>query len=66
VSPADLDKYLQVLKTHGVASAQVTVSGGTIAVVFGPEALPAGDEPTKGGWKGPERLDVLNSDSEVP
>jgi hypothetical protein len=62
----ELDQYLAVLKAHGVASAHLKLPNGEAAVVFGPDPLPAGTETTPGGWKGPDRLDVLAPDSEVP
>jgi len=51
----DLDKTLEVLRKHGVASAEVPINAyaAPLRVVFEPSvgALPPGDPVTPGGWK---------------
>lgn len=69
MDPKELDKTLEVLRKHGVASAEVPgwAHGQSLRVVFEPTMapLPPGDEVTRGGWKGPPKLDDL-TEGEVP
>lgn len=65
----ELDLILATLRKHGAASAEVPTTAGALRVVFGPDgALPAGDELTPGGWKGPSRLDQdpMEAERSVP
>lgn len=57
-----LDQILAVLRKHSVASAEVPSDVGALRIVFDPPAGPIGDEPTKGGWKGPQNLDSWSAD----
>lgn len=57
MTPETVDRYLEVLKRHGVASARLIVDGGEVSVMFDVSPVPVGDPPQPGGWKSPIRLD---------
>lgn len=65
MTATELSEILGVLRSHGVASAEVSPEG-LVRVVFLPDAgpPPPGDDLTPGGWKGPTRLDSDPMDDE--
>ena len=65
----ELEALLAMLRKYGVQSAEVPLTAGCVLrVVFEPDMpgpLP-GDQPTPGGWKGPDRLDAPLQFDAVP
>ena len=68
MNPQDLDTVLEILRKHGVASAEVPATwtgGAPLRVVFAPTVPDIGETPTPGGWKSPDKLDAAFNPDEV-
>jgi hypothetical protein len=72
MTPNDLEEYLRVFTRNDAASAVLKLENGVeIRVAFNPKMpeMPAGTEPTPGGWKSPQHLDdpsMLRDEKDLP